>query len=252
MYFIDESGSITKKNSLRSNNRYFVICFVHTDDPVHFRKVYKKAVGNLKKHHSEFFKKLKNPNELKGTEAAPFMKHYIFEQLIKKTDIKIHYIVVDNFNDNLRPEFRAHPNRSFNYLIKLIMENCSLTTSEKNKLNLEIDNRNSALKSLKSLEDYLYTDLTIHKRKTNNVSIQYVDSSTSYGVQAADLLANTYYQYLMSRNNDFPSFKELTQSTNLSYPETSSTLISLLKPKICLEYIFPPQSNLDEVAVTKA
>ena len=41
--YVDESGSITKTNI--SNNRYFVIAMLFTEDPVAVRRLYKKRIS---------------------------------------------------------------------------------------------------------------------------------------------------------------------------------------------------------------
>ena len=43
--YVDESGSITKTNI--SNNRYFVIAMLFTEDPVAVRRLYKKRISQL-------------------------------------------------------------------------------------------------------------------------------------------------------------------------------------------------------------
>ena len=43
--YVDESGSITKTNI--SNNRYFVIAMLFTEDPVAVRRLYKKKISQL-------------------------------------------------------------------------------------------------------------------------------------------------------------------------------------------------------------
>ena len=46
--YVDESGSITKTNI--SNNRYFVIAMIFTDDPMVIRRLYKKKVSQIWKN----------------------------------------------------------------------------------------------------------------------------------------------------------------------------------------------------------
>ena len=43
--YVDESGSITKTNV--SNNRFFVISMLFTDDPVAVRRLYKNKISQL-------------------------------------------------------------------------------------------------------------------------------------------------------------------------------------------------------------
>ena len=55
---------------------------------------------------------------MKGSECPPFMKHYIFSKLINNTDIKIGYMCVNTWE--ILDRFRTRPERSFNYLVKII------------------------------------------------------------------------------------------------------------------------------------
>ena len=41
--YVDESGSITKTNV--SNNRYFVISMIFTENPIAIRRLYKKKIS---------------------------------------------------------------------------------------------------------------------------------------------------------------------------------------------------------------
>ncbi|MEG7950574.1 hypothetical protein J0795_29745, partial [Bacillus paranthracis] len=79
MFFIDESGSIPKVCDGRYKNKFFVIGFIHTDNPRKLKSTYKRAISKLMKDFPDFFANLDNPKELKGSEALPFMKLFIFE-----------------------------------------------------------------------------------------------------------------------------------------------------------------------------
>ena len=45
--YVDESGSITKTNI--SNNRYFVIAMIFTDDPISIRRLFRKKISQMMK-----------------------------------------------------------------------------------------------------------------------------------------------------------------------------------------------------------
>jgi hypothetical protein len=249
MFFIDESGSIPKFRDTRWKYRYFVVGFIQTQQPRKVASTYKRAIRNLRKHFPEFFASLQNPNEMKGSEAHPFMKLYILEKLLKSTDIRIGHMVVNTLD--IEDVFRSKPSRSFNYLVKIIMENFSLSSSEKQNLELIIDNRNTAIKNLKSLEDYLYNELVLENRMTNNVSVKYVESSDNYNIQVADLISNTIYQRFRYKGLLFPNFDKLGKNNSPVCNYTYEYLYQVMKPRICTPFVFPPSSKLyKEAAAT--
>lgn len=54
MYFVDESGSIPTFKSKKWRNRYFVLAFVHTNNPQQVKKVHKKSLLNVKKYYPDY------------------------------------------------------------------------------------------------------------------------------------------------------------------------------------------------------
>lgn len=243
MFFIDESGSIPTFISNKWKNRYFVMAFIQTENPKKLKNTYKYAIRNLKKYYPDFFANIDNPNELKGADAHPFMKEYIFRNLIAKTDMKIAHMIVDTWN--IEESFRENPCRSFNYLTKVLLCSCYLTHSECVHLELKIDNRNSAIKSLKSLEDYLFNELVLGKSANHasidirKVSVEYLDSCTDRGIQIADMVANTLYKYFRYKSAPFPDYRHVDVNSGES-PEVLEYLFNLLLPRIKLPFVYPP------------
>ncbi len=247
MFFIDESGSIPKVCDGRYKNKFFVIGFIHTDNPRKLKSTYKRAISKLMKDFPDFFANLDNPKELKGSEALPFMKLFIFEKLLRATDIKIGHIVVDT--TAIEDRFRTNPARSFNYLINLVMKNFPFCVSDTKQLVLKIDNRNSAVKSLNELEGYLHGTLVLEEGKTNNVDVEYIQSENSINIQVADMITNTIYQKYRYDGMPFPNFSDIDQNTNKIYDETFKYLYDFLSDRICIPFEFPIQSETyEEVA----
>ena len=229
-------------------HRYFVIAFVHTSDSTRLKRVYRNALRSLGHHFSSYFLTLSNPHEMKGDETLPFMKDYILSELLKKTDMKIAYMLVDNWKIDQR--FRDVPSRSFNYLIKLIMDNFPMARSDVEHLVLKIDNRNSALRSLNSLEDYLYSELVLGKGSVKKISVEYLESKSNFCIRVADLVASTVYLHYRYQTIGFPEYRLLTPGSNLVYPETNEYLYKLIRPRIVLPFTFPPYLKYPEVAAT--
>ncbi|MED1480726.1 DUF3800 domain-containing protein [Bacillus altitudinis] len=250
MFYIDESGSIPKLYPKRYKNRFFVIAFVHTDNPKKLKNTYKRAISRLRKDYPDFFKYLPNPKELKGSETPPFMKLFIFQKLFKSTDIRIGHMVV--LNQKIDQRFRESPARSFNYLVSIMMKNFPLSDEDRRILNLQIDNRNAALPSLKELEGYLFPELVLEKQITKEVNVDYLLSDQSINIQVADMVANTIYQYYRSIGCPFPQFDQVNENTDQVYFEGCEFLYKFLEQKICTPFVFPPYTNVsDEAAASK-
>ncbi|MFB9278335.1 DUF3800 domain-containing protein [Cohnella cellulosilytica] len=238
MYYIDESGSIPTFKSRKWKNRYFVISFIHTNNSEHLKRVHKKSILNLRKYHEYLFNET---GELKGAEAPPFAKEYLISRLISKTDISIGYIVVDNWH--VKDSFRQVPGRSFNYLVKLLFMSHTLGSTDKSLLCIKSDNRNTALKSLKSLEEYLFQELVLGEEITYGVDVEYCDSSRNYNVQVADLIANTIFQYYRFKHIPFPQHDTITEEIDIPNPEVSLYLYNLFKERIFYCQVFPGRQS---------
>ncbi|AIQ26971.1 hypothetical protein P40081_01170 [Paenibacillus sp. FSL P4-0081] len=242
MFYIDESGSMPKFRDARNKNRYFVISFVQTDDPRHLKSTYKRAMRVLRRQFPEFFARINDPRECKASEMPPFMKYYLLKQLITVTDIKIGHMVVNNME--IDQVFREKPGRSFNYLIKIIMENFSLSQNDIASLQLNVDNRNTALTGLSELEGYLYYALVLDKGIISDVKVTYLESCDNYNIQVADLFANVIYQRFRYKQMPFPLYNEITKESNLSCAYSYECLYQLIRPKITVPFVFPVRSDM--------
>ncbi|HET7657831.1 MAG TPA: DUF3800 domain-containing protein [Bacillales bacterium] len=237
MFFIDESGSIPKHCSKRYKHRYFVIGFVHTQDPKKLKNTYKRALKHLRKYFPDHFLNCDDPNEMKGSECPPFMKYYILEKLITLTDIKIGHMVVDTWN--IKDVFRLYPDRSFNYLVKLMIEHFPISDLDKKQMIIRIDNRNSAIPSLKSLEEYLFKELVLNKGYLDEVKVDYLDSKHNYNIQIADVVANTVYQHYRYRTMPFPNFAQIKKADDKIYFKSHSFIYDLIQPALIKPFEFP-------------
>lgn len=91
----------------------------------------------------------------------------------------------------------------FNYAVKLLFKDCiiPLLNLELISSNIEfivsIDNRNIRVGELNNLETYLKTEFCL---ENFDFKITYYDSSYNYGIQLADLIVNTFYNYYKDKN----------------------------------------------------
>ena len=242
MFYIDESGIITNTIPHPQNVRdhYFVICFIQTEDPKRLKSVYKRTIKKIKNYFPLFFTSLANPNEPKGSELTPIMKNFFIEEFLRLTDIKIAHMVLDN--RKVMGAFRRNSAQSFNYLIKLVLQNTPLTTSEKNHLILNIDNRNIAIKNNKQLEDYLATELIL-QNVVSNVTVNYLDSEHAYGIRVADVFSNVIYQRFRYKYLSFPHYtneRAILHNVNL-HPYSFEYIYQKIKKsgRLTTPFIFP-------------
>ena len=73
--YVDESGSITKTNI--SNNRYFVIAMVFTDDPIAIRRLYKKKISQMMKKNEKYKDMIYSKKEIKGSDISETTKRNV-------------------------------------------------------------------------------------------------------------------------------------------------------------------------------
>lgn len=91
-----------------------------------------------------------------------------------------------------------HSNIFFNYAVKVLIKDCILPTLNNSLLDdniqfiVSIDNRNIKVNDLKGLENYLKTEFCINGF---DFKVTYYDSKTNFGIQLADLIVNTFYNY---------------------------------------------------------
>lgn len=224
MLFIDESGSITR--SKISKRRYFVIAIVESENPLQVKRIFRKSkVKFLKKHTSKKYIGLDYHKEIKGSEMPVEMKRYIFNELKNKTDVKLHYIVIDNHH--LRDSLLNEVELCFNFVLCNYLKNL-LKLNKKQSLSIKIDERNCSVKSLNSLSNYLKIELVFHEKLIEQFGgCKYVDSTKSDLVQVADMVANTVYRSCKHDSMNGGNAKIMNQffnSGNMYFPNKSNNL----------------------------
>ena len=102
----------------------------------------------------------------------------------------------------------------YNYAVKLIFSDIIFPllknyTDEQIEIKLLCDNRNVRVGDLKNLENYLNTEFCLN----NYVfSVSYYDSKTNFGIQLADLIVNTFYNYYANYKRVSTVIKGLNKS----------------------------------------
>lgn len=188
--YIDESGSINTKNIYP-----FIIGIVIPTDVVKLKKVYKRFV-------SKYYKDLKNLDkankmfrkdgfflELKGACFDKNMKLNFLDYFCRNNLFKVRYIVLNN--TKIEEKFVENKARTFNFLMKLFIENCfHLKYFSDKEVSLQIDERNIKTNSKYSLEDYLNQELRLNLDLIEKAKVVYFDSAKNTIIQIADVFSN--------------------------------------------------------------
>lgn len=218
-FYIDESGSMTKKDINYYKNKYFVICLIMPKNKDRLRRAFKRFISSnfddLKKMDKcrKMFYDSGNFKELKGACLTADMKRKFIDFFCQNNLFEIYYIVSDN--NKVKDYFYNNTARSFNYLIKLCIEH--FTKIKKIPVNenyLFIDERNVRTETRAVLDEYLNTELVTGTHIQNSFRVEYCQSESRELIQIADVFANIYFTNLIS-NNCF--FEEINKIKNENY-----------------------------------
>lgn len=202
--YVDESGSITKTNI--SNNRYFVIAMLFTDNPLAIRRLFKKKISQLMKKNQKYEHEIKLNKEIKGSDISESVKMPVYQHVLEHAGDKMELglIVLDNHYTS--DKFIENHARTINYMIQVYLDSCfrihsKFMTGEGN-IEFVIDEQNIATGAKYELEGYLNQQLTVCKPICNQFKVNYTDSKNEKLVQLADFVANTFYRNIEKKNQE--------------------------------------------------
>lgn len=186
--YLDESGSIHKN----SHTKYFAVggYFSLEEDKNKITSLYKKINKKIKDSRNIPLEK-----ELKSYDILNIEKKEIFSEV---QDIDTFFGCVKVFEKNMMKKEIVESNIFFNYAVKLVFQDCIVpllkNISKKSSIEfiVSIDNRNIRVGELNNLQTYLKTEFCLYNF---NFKVTYYDSRTNYGIQLADLIVNTFYNY---------------------------------------------------------
>ena len=201
-FYVDESGSMTKKGLKNIKNQYFVICIILVKSPKMLKRAYKRFISsNIEllrkddKYNSMFYKTGKF-KELKGSFMSNKLKKRFVEYFCKNNYFNIFYIC--SSNQMVNNYFYKNKARAFNYLMRLCIEHNSLNNNILKDYNyLNIDERNVSTKTIATLEEYLSIELTTVKNIQLGFIVEYFQSECKELIQIADVFSNIYYSYIV-------------------------------------------------------
>lgn len=212
--YVDESGSITKTNI--SNNRYFVIAMLFTENPVAVRRLYKKKISQLMRK-SDIYRNLIHKNrEIKGSDISETVKMSVYEHVVTHASDKMELGIIVLDNQYTTDKFIENHARSFNYMIQTYMDSYFRKHSQfmygRGKIEFIIDEQNVATGAKYDLGGYLNQQLTIKKPICDMFDVTYTDSKNEKLVQLTDFIANTFYRNIEKK------IRESRETVNLWRP----------------------------------
>lgn len=202
--YVDESGSITKTNV--SNNRYFVIAMLFTNDPVAIRRLYKKKISQMMKKNDKYKDMILLKREIKGSDISETIKREVYNHILKHGSEKMELGIVVLDNEYTTDKFIENHARSFNYMIQTYLDSCFRYHSRFmhgcGKIELIIDEQNIATGAEYQLCGYLNQQLTLRNSVCDLFEVSYTDSKNEKLVQLSDFLANTFYRNIEKKNQE--------------------------------------------------
>ena len=202
--YVDESGSITKTNI--SNNRYFVIAMIFTEDPVAIRRLYKKSISKLMRKNDKYTDWIHKNREIKGSDITEPVKRSVYEHIIAHAADKIELGIIVLDNQYTTDRFIENHARSFNYMIQTYLDSYFRKHSRfmygTGKIEFVIDEQNIATGAKYDLGGYLNQQLTFKKPICDRFEVAYTDSKNEKMVQLADFIANTFYRNIEKKINE--------------------------------------------------
>lgn len=218
-FYVDESGSMTKKGLKYIKNQYFIICIIQVNDEKKLKRVYKRFVSSnidfLRSddvYYNMFYKSGKF-KELKGAFMSNKLKKRFIEFFCRNNLISIYYVC--SSNQMASEHFYLKKARAFNYLVRLCFEYNSENGNIKKDFNhLNIDERNVSTRTIATLGEYLNIELVTAKNLQLGFIVEYFQSESKELVQIADVFSNIYYSYIV-KGRTFD--KEINSMRNKKY-----------------------------------
>lgn len=200
--YVDESGSITKTNI--SNNRYFVIAMIFTDDPVAVRRLYKNRISKMMRKNDKYKDMIISKKEIKGSDISETTKKDVYNHIRKHALDKMELGIIVLDNNYTTDRFIENHARSFNYMIQTYLDSYyrkhSRYMTGKGKIEFIIDEQNIATGAKYDLSGYLNQQLTLKHPLCDIFNVEYTDSRNEKLVQLADFVANTFYRNIEKKN----------------------------------------------------
>jgi hypothetical protein len=185
--FVDESGNLGT-----GRGRYFTIALVSCErsESKRLRRSVKKQALKTKQAHPQ---KTWHNGEVKASNLSWPERIETIKKICER-DVHIFDITADK--DNLQPQMFEHKSATYNYWIKLVVDDLVKYYSDIDEITFYIDRRAIRVESFNSFLDYITIHLLYEMNQTGlHIYASYPESQTDYGIQAADFVSNAVNSY---------------------------------------------------------
>jgi len=186
--YLDESGDLGFN---KGSSKYFVISFITMNAKTNL--ILKRKIKKVKKKH-----KIGKDIEIKGNKSNHSLRTDVLKE-IYSLPIEIYSITVKK--QGINKALRKDTNIFYNYMVNLILVPY-IEQSKISNLCLIADLRINKVSKGMRFGDYLkyklFFENNLYKIK---LDIQYLDSLTSYGLQAVDFVANSIFKNYEQTND---------------------------------------------------
>jgi len=188
--FIDESGDLgfTTKSS-----KSYIIASVGTRDLVELNRIPKKVRRTLRK-------KRKDISEFKFTRSDDVVRRRFIERLVR-ANVSFSAIVLKK--EMVYDYLRDRKEKIHNYLTGFLAESLTHDYSDEKEIRIVVDKFIMSEERRDEFDRYLRWRLSNYSSRFLNIEIIHEDSQQHPGLQAADFVAGSIFQYYERGNDQF-------------------------------------------------
>lgn len=188
--YLDESGDLGFK---KGSSKYFVISFIAMDTKTNL--ILKRKIKKVKKKH-----KIGKDVEIKANKSNHSLRVDVLKEICS---LPIEIYSITTKKQGINKSLRKDTNIFYNYMVNLILVPY-IERSKISNLYLIADSRINKVSKGMRFGDYLkyklFFENSLYKIK---LDIQYLDSLTSYGLQAVDFIANSIFKSYEQENDKY-------------------------------------------------
>lgn len=198
--YIDESGNLGQQG------RYFLItCLMPPSS---------NRIKNLVKECRVNFGGGQPLAELKGYGLSFPNRQYFINKLTSAKDFEFAYIVADK--KHLRPQLLCRQAICFSYLTGHLLRPIVSKASE--DVEIVCDNRNIAIASGKSLQEYLQVKAYSEWGFQHQLNLNFADSASHNHLQCVDVISNTIFGRFQLNKEHFYNLLEPYKKHGIRFP----------------------------------
>jgi hypothetical protein len=197
--FVDESGDLGFKEL---STKFFIVAYIECESPTKLQVEMKKALKVLHQHKKYHY----SENELKFSLMNQKCREYVLQK-ISACDLSVNAMVVEK--TKVHPNLRGDPPRLYNYLVvhNIIFSLLPQMVTNK-KFDITFD-RSLPSWRIKEFNEYVNSKASFllsekgSSFEQGDISLRHDNSELNPCVQAADAVANAYFQKYEKKNSAY-------------------------------------------------